>query len=88
MIMIWSSETPSSSKCRRKSFFNKKDLPERRNPVIIFISPFPFERTNWSMYLLLFTIIYFQKVSLVTNFRNKDSAFYLNMSNLFYFFVF
>ena len=44
---------------------------------------FPLERTNWSMYLLLFTIIYFQKVSLVTNFGNKDSAFYLNMSNLF-----
>lgn len=78
MIMIWSSATPSSSKCWRKSFFSRKDLPERRSPVTIFISPFPFERTNWSMYLLLFTIIFFQKMSLVTKFGSKDSAFYLN----------
>ena len=30
------------------------------------------------MYLLLFTIMYFQKLSLVTKFESKDSAFYLN----------
>ena len=49
---------------------------------------FPFERTNWSMYLLLFTIIYFQKLSLVTKFGSKDNAFYLKMSTICCFLIF
>ena len=46
MIMIWSSCTPSSNKCLRKSVFKRKDLPERRNPVMILISPLPLERIS------------------------------------------
>ena len=46
MIMIWSSCTPSSNKCLRKSVFKRKDLPERRNPVMILIRPLPLERIS------------------------------------------
>ncbi len=35
---IWSSPTPSSSRCCRNSFFRRNDLPDRRSPVIILMS--------------------------------------------------
>ncbi len=39
--MIWSSATPLPSKCLRKILKRRKDLPQRRMPVIIFIIPLP-----------------------------------------------
>ena len=52
-------------------------MPERRNPVIIFMSPLFFERLNCSMYLYLFTIMLYEKPSLVTLFRRQSYIFYL-----------
>lgn len=75
---IWSSCTPSYSRCWRKSFFSRNDLPERRNPVIIFMSPLPLERLSWSMYVFLFIIMLYENLSLMIAFRSKCRYFFVN----------
>ena len=82
--MIWSSETPLSSKCLQKMLKRRKDLPHRRMPVIIFIIPLPSAEMSLSRYSLRSKYIISLKIFVSRHiFLQQKYTFYLITPNFF-----